>query len=84
MNTAYVVRYVYESKHSPLVYSGTLLIEMTVGEPFSPKVHQAQWQKAADEARPVGDYLVATGGHGYYSLFSLLSASVEVSDDNQL
>lgn len=81
MKTAYIVRYVYESKHSPLVYSGTLLIEMTLSEPYNPKVHQAQWQQGADEARPVGDYLSATGGHGYYSLFSVLSSSVEGPND---
>lgn len=76
MNESHIVRYVYESKHSPLVYSGTLLIEITTANFSDNHIYQAQWQRAADEARPVGDYLAATGGHGYYSLFSVLSSSV--------
>lgn len=81
MNISYIVRYVYESDHSPLLYSGTLLVEMILSEPYNPRVHQAQWQQASDEARPVGDYLAATGSHGYYSLFSVLSSHVEVPSD---
>lgn len=80
MNMAYIVRYVYESKHSPLMYTGTLLIEMTLSEPYNLKVHQAQWDRAANDAKPVGDYLAATGKHGYYSMFSVVSTAV--SDDN--
>jgi hypothetical protein len=78
VNTAYIVRYVYESKHSPLMYQGTMLIEITQPLPYDPKLHCRQWDKAIRESRPVGDYFYATGQHGYYSMFSVLSSSVEV------